>query len=212
MYVNESNKKSNKYGFWSRSTIPWKIECSDTHPRSILMNAAVAATTNDPLNETAVNIMSMIAFIGGAVISFVLFFLFICGKCSKSEAKSSGFKGVGGCALLVQMILFIIVTVIVFGQKEELEERLHETEEISFVNDCGDKYSKVPEYFLTDIEKAGSQGTFCIGACIAQCVLAFITCIFCVAGGSSGEGDGSDSGSYDKVPTDEDYEIGEADD
>ena len=81
MYVNESNKKNNKYGFWSRSTIPWKIECSDTHPRSILMNAAEAATTNDALNETAVNVMNMIAFIGGALISFVLFFLFIGGCC-----------------------------------------------------------------------------------------------------------------------------------
>ena len=176
------------------------------------MNAAVAATTNDSLNETAVNIMSMIAFIGGAVISFVLFFLFICGKCSKKEAKSDGARGASGCALMVQMVLFIIVTVIVFGQKEELDERLHETEEISFVNDCGDKYTKVPDYFLTDIEKAGSQGTFCIGACIAQCVLALFTCISCVFGGRSGDGDGSDSGSYDKVPTDEDYEIGEGDD
>ena len=45
------------------------------------MNAAEAATTNDALNETAVNVMNMIAFIGGALISFVLFFLFIGGCC-----------------------------------------------------------------------------------------------------------------------------------
>ena len=70
----------------------------------------------------------------------------------------------------------------------------------------------MPEYFLTDIEKAGTQGDFCIGACIAQCVLAFFTLIFCCVGGKSGDGSGSDSGSYDKVPTDEDYEIGEGDD
>ena len=48
------------------------------------MNAATAATSNDPLNETAVNIMSMIAFIGGAIIGFIMFFLFVCGKCSKT--------------------------------------------------------------------------------------------------------------------------------
>ena len=70
----------------------------------------------------------------------------------------------------------------------------------------------MPDYFLTDIEKAGTQGDFCIIACIAQCVLAFFTFIFCVMGGNSSGGGDSDSGSYDKVPTDEDYEIGEGDD
>ena len=164
------------------------------------MNAATAATSNDPLNETAVNIMIMIAFIGGALIGFIMFFLFVCGTCSKSDGKSDGARAMSGCCLLVQLGLFIAVTVLVFGQKEELDERLHETEELSFVNECGDKYTKVPEYFLTDIEKAGTQGTFCIGACIAQCVLAFFTCIFCVAGGKGGHGDhnsGSSSGKYD---------------
>ena len=156
--------------------------------------------------------MNMIAFIGGAVISIVLFFLFIGGCCSKKDSKSGGAKVGSFCVLLIQLGLFIAVTVLVFGQKEELDERLHEQEELSVVNDCGDKYTKVPEYFLTDIEKAGTQGTFCIYACIAQCVLAFFTLIFCVAGGTSSGGDGSDSESYDKVPTDEDYEIGEGED
>ena len=120
------------------------------------MNAADAATTNDALNETAVNVMNMIAFIGGALAGIITFFLFICGTCKKHDCGNGFTKACSGITLLGQLILFIIVTVLVFGQKGELDERLHETEEISFVNDCGDKYTKVPDYFLTDIEKAGT--------------------------------------------------------
>ena len=50
MYVSKTVKKQIKYKFWSRTTIPWSINCDDTHPRYSVVAAANEEDDKSSLN------------------------------------------------------------------------------------------------------------------------------------------------------------------
>ena len=112
-------------------------------------------------------------------------------------------KGPIGCCLGIQMIVLIVVVVFIFGQQEELMERDEAINALSFVNDCGDKYTKIPDYFLPQIEEAYGKIIFVAVAAIVQVVMIFATIIVCVFAGTPDDDDSDNDYDYDKVPEDD---------
>ena len=58
--------------------------------------------------------MIMIGFIGGAIIGFFVFNVFICGTSKKRDCRSAGARAFSGIAILGQLVLFIVGTSFVF--------------------------------------------------------------------------------------------------
>ena len=151
LYVTDSIKKSIEYGFWSRATIPWSLECEETHPRDSVVQAAKFAGEKEPLNEVAIIVLSAIAYGVGFLAALTMTGCYLGGKYKKSDISEGSTKGGMFCCLGVQLILFIVTVILVFGQKGELVKRDEAIYELSFVNGCGDKYTQIPDYFLPEI-------------------------------------------------------------
>lgn len=200
MYVTESTKKNIDYGFWSRATIPWSLDCEEEHPREKVINAAIFEKEKEPLNETAVIVLSAIAYGAGFLATLILTGFLLGGKCDKKCFGEVPTKGITGCCLTIQLILFIITVVLVSGQKTELAERDEAMRQLTFVNDCGDKFTQIPDYFLPEIDEAKGKMLYVVIATIVQVVLVFFALIACVIGKPSDDDDDED---YDKLPHDE---------
>lgn len=93
LYVTDSIKKNIEYGFWSRSTIPWSLECELEHPREKVVNAANFEKEKEPLNEVLVITLSAIAYGFGTLITFVVTCCFLGGKVEKKHLGKSSSKG-----------------------------------------------------------------------------------------------------------------------
>ena len=52
--------------------------------------------------------------------------------------------------------MFSVCLYLISGQKSELDERQSDMENLQFVNACGDLYTKIPDYFVPEIEEANS--------------------------------------------------------
>ncbi len=115
MYVNESQKKDNLYKFWARPSISWDLKCDDKHPRNSVVSAANVEKDKEPLYEGAVMSLSIVAISVGTVAAFVVLTLFCVGKCKKRACGEAGTKGLTGCCLFIQLILFTIVFFLVLG-------------------------------------------------------------------------------------------------
>ena len=63
---------------------------------------------------------------------------------------------------MVQLTLCIVASVLIWGQKSELNKRLVAIEQLKFVNQCGDKFTQVPNHFIPDIEAADSRVVLCV--------------------------------------------------
>lgn len=151
LYVTSSVKQNIEYGFWSRATIPWSLECEVNHSRDKVVTAAKFEEEKEPLNEVAIIVLSAIAYGVGFLATLTITGCYLGGKCDKRDISQVASKGVMGCCLGVQFILFLITVFLVFGQKGELLERDEAIHELSFVNGCGDKYTQIPDYFLPQI-------------------------------------------------------------
>jgi len=202
MYVTESTKKNIDYGFWSRSTIPWSLDCEVEHPREKVINAANFEKEKEPLNETAVIVLSAIAYGAGFLATLVVTGCLFVGKCKKKCFGEVQAKGATGLCLGIQLILFIVTVILVFGQKTELAERDEAMRQLTFVNDCGDKFTQIPDYFLPEIDDAKGKMLYVVIATIVQVILVFIALIACVLGKPSDD----DDEDYDKLPHDEEEE------
>ena len=152
LYVTDSIEQNIMYGFWSRAAIPWDLECEETHSRDKVVAAANEEKQKESLNEVVIIVLSAIAYGVGFLFTLSITGVFICGKFSEKVISEPKTKVGLGCCMGVQLILFIITIVLVFGQKEELVERDEALTQLSFVNECGDKYTKIPDYFLPEIE------------------------------------------------------------
>ena len=148
LYVTESNKKNIDYGFWSRATIPWSLECEVNHDRDSVVKAANFEKEKEALNEVGVIVVSAIAYGVGFLATLTVLGCVLGGKCKGKDFGKVEMKGGIGCCLGVQLILFIITVILVFGQKSELSERDEAMYNLEFVNGCGDKYTQIPDYFL----------------------------------------------------------------
>ena len=100
VYVSKENKKLIEYGFWSRSTIPWKLSCEADYPRESVVDAANFEKEKEALNESTVIWVNTIAYSAGFVATAVFVVLFITGTCSKVICESVG-KCVTACCLSV---------------------------------------------------------------------------------------------------------------
>jgi len=77
--------------------------------------------------------------------------LFLVGTWAREDWGLGTTKAFPGCCLTVQWILFIVVCVHVFGQKKELAERQSAMQKLGFLNNCGDQFTQIPDYFVPDI-------------------------------------------------------------
>lgn len=78
---------------------------------------------------------------------------------------------------------------------------------LEFVNDCGDKYTNIPENFVPDIVKANSMAIFCIIIAGGQAFMSLFLCITCVAGSQKDEED-DDEIDYQKLEQNgDDYQV-----
>ena len=84
----------------------------------------------------------------------------------------------------------------VFSQKGELAERKTAMQNLGFVNDCGDKFTQVPEHFVTQISEAAGKIIFCVFAVAAQTLMVFVTLFSCLCAGLSSD---SDDHEYDNL-------------
>lgn len=58
-------------------------------------------------------------------------------------------------------------------------------EALGFVNECGDKYTQIPSYFVLDIKTASGQIIFVVLGTVVMTIMSFVAMIVCVAGGKS---------------------------
>ena len=84
-YVTESIKEDIHYGFWSRPTIPWKLECETTHSKESVIEAVKLEKDKEALNEVGVIWVEAIAYSGGFTITAITTILFYTGVCMCSE-------------------------------------------------------------------------------------------------------------------------------
>ena len=97
LYVTSSGKENIEYGFWSRSTIPWLLDCEVEHPRDAVVDAAMIEREKESLNEDAVIWLNTVAYVGGFLATAICFILFIAGKCKVATCGQSGCKGAISC-------------------------------------------------------------------------------------------------------------------
>ena len=206
LYVSSNAKKNIEYGFWARSTIPWSLECEDTHPRDQVIAAANFEKEKAALNEVGVIVVSAIAYGVGFLATLAILGCFLGGKCHKSQLSEIQMKVPIGVCIGIQFILFVVAAILVFGQKGELAERETAMEELSFVNGCGDQFTQIPDYFLPEIEAANGKILYAVIATVIQVILALVTLVFCVCPGKSDDDDSDDEIKYEQAPLDEEEE------
>jgi len=147
-YVSDSSKKSIEYGFWTRPTISWSLECELSHPRENVITATSFYLEKESLGETTVLWVGSIAYGLGFLVTSVVFVLFCIGLC-ESEFLTHGCFMISSCCLYcTQFILFTITIFIVSDQQGELSRRDQAMKDLSFINECGDEFTKVPESFI----------------------------------------------------------------
>ena len=151
MYLSEQQKKGIKYKFWSRPTIGWKLSCDDKHPRTSVIRAASHESSKSSMNPGAVIGLLATAFGAGILFSLIALILF-CGGCMKRRSCGEGGNRVmPTICLSIQLVLIIVVTILLFSQKDELADRKKTMEALEFVNGCGDEYMTIPKDFLPEI-------------------------------------------------------------
>ena len=191
MYLSESQKKQIQYKFWSRPAISWKLSCDDKHPRSSVLKAASHESDKEGLNPGLVIGLLAAAFGVGIAVSFVALIMF-CGGCAARRNCGKGpLRVMPTICLTIQLVMIVIVTVILWGQKEELADRKKTMENLQFVNGCGDDYMSIPKDFVPEIKQASSKATFAGILGSIQCLLTFLLCMTCGACGKSKDGDDS---------------------
>ena len=94
--------------------------------------------------------------------------------------------------------MFLVCFFIIWGQQEELGDRTQALNDLKSVNQCGDKYTQIPDSFIEDVNVASDHIRYSIVGAIIQTIAAFATCIACVASGES-----KTPGDYEKVPSEE---------
>ena len=77
-YVNADHKKNIWYGFWSRPTIPWNLECEETHSRDSVVSAAKNEKDKEPLNDIVIIVLSSVAFGLGFIATITIVVFYIC--------------------------------------------------------------------------------------------------------------------------------------
>ena len=78
--MTEATKKEIKYGFWQRTTIPWKLACEAENSREKVVQAAITEKDKEGLNETYILYICVIGYVLGGLVGIVVFTLFILGK------------------------------------------------------------------------------------------------------------------------------------
>ena len=86
-------------------------------------------------------VTSAIGYSVGFLAAFVITILYLVGKLDLSDANNIGYKLCGSCCLGTQFIMFLVVALIIMGQKTELAERKDAITNMSFVNECGDEFT-----------------------------------------------------------------------
>lgn len=117
MYVTDSSKKNIKYGFWSRSTIPYKLECEKSHPKDALVrDVNVAKQNQNSLNETGLIVTSSIGFSCGFLAAGVLTVLFCIGTCKRGDCGNPPTRIASAVCTTIQFIMFLVCFFIIWGQ------------------------------------------------------------------------------------------------
>lgn len=187
------------YSFWARPSISWKLSCEKDHPRDKVIKAAATSKDKKALSEGLVITLLSIGYGFGFVVSTVLLILFCIGSCSR-KVLGQGMHFATGVCLGIEMILISIATLIISGQKGELGERKEAIDALSFVNECGDKYTNIPANFSTDIDAASSNVSFSFIAGALVCSLVLFSSIACCVGGDSNGDDDDHEQKYEEVP------------
>ena len=77
----------------------------------------------------------------GFLAAFIITILFLIGKLDLSNVNEIGYKVGSSCCLGVQFVMFLVVALLIMGQKTELAERKDAITNMSFVNECGDEFT-----------------------------------------------------------------------
>lgn len=198
LYVTSSAKKQIMYGFWSRPAISWNLSCESEHSRDSVIQAASFEKDKEGLGEAWVIGLLSIGYGVGIAVSSIFLVLYCYGTFSRRDL-GEGQHLVSGACLGVELILISVATFLVSGQKGELLERKNAIQALSFVNDCGDKYTNIPENFVPDIDAAYSDISFAVIAGAFVSALILFSAISCCAGGSS-ECEEEPEHKYEEVP------------
>ena len=77
-YVTADLKRDIYYGFWARATIPWSLECEETHSRDSVVSAAKNEEGKEPLNDIVIIVLSSVAFGLGFIATITIVVFYIC--------------------------------------------------------------------------------------------------------------------------------------
>ena len=141
MYLTESIKEDILYEFWSRPTIAWRLECEEAIPKTRIVQAARYEQIKQDLNERNVIAISMVAYITGSSLTFLILLLYLSGHYSSQTACSGDEKYqiiASSAGLSFQFILFLITFGMIESQRDELDLRDQAMRALALVNACGD--------------------------------------------------------------------------
>ena len=119
LHVTEESKKNTLYGFWSRATIPWSLECEANNSRDSIVSAAKSEVGKESPDPTLIILLIVLAYGIGFIVTLIVTSCYLCGKCQKSDTNKCRFCCWFVC-LVAQLSCYIFVVILASGQKEEL--------------------------------------------------------------------------------------------
>ena len=149
------NKKSNVvYDFWTRSTIPWSLECDNQDGKSrkeiqeLVRNTVVY--TEDGNNDSLRNFVTLIV-----VFSCVLCVAASCfgGFIFRSGEAGGIIAAVAVIAVLISaaQVGFTITALVKAGNAVASNAlKVEAVESYSILNGCSDEFTQLPEAFMTE--------------------------------------------------------------
>ena len=185
--VHDENKKNIDYGFWTRPTIAWKLSCDDDHTRQSVVNAAIVESEKQDLNETAVIGLTLAAVLCGFAGTLAMMILYCGGCCARDTWGELPMRLFTGGCIFIMFILSGVGLILVWGQATELSNREESIHHLSYVNECGDMYTTIPDEFLPEIQRAANQANFSLVSLVIVCIINFVSTLSCAFARKGGD-------------------------